>query len=104
MRRLLRAWDAAGRDVTTRVARRDEVYADGWERGRYQGVAAEPWTFTFDLDRGEIVSPGGLHDDQSTVSIAARATQAQVEHTRGILVFGRSRAQRGIRVRDRRTP
>ncbi len=49
LRPVAAAWDAAGRDVTGRVARRDEVYADGWEPSRYQGVAAEPWTFTFDL-------------------------------------------------------
>lgn len=49
LRPVATAWDAAGRDVTTRVARRDEVYADGWRRSRYQGVATEPWTFTFDL-------------------------------------------------------
>jgi hypothetical protein len=44
------AWDGEGRDVTERVRRRDEVYADGYRRGPYQGVAA-PWTFTFDLGR-----------------------------------------------------
>ncbi len=43
------AWDARGEDVTARVRARDEVYADGWEPSRYQGIAREPWTFTFDL-------------------------------------------------------
>ena len=43
------AWDAAGREVTDLVARRDEVYADGWHRSPYQGVASELWTFTLDL-------------------------------------------------------
>lgn len=55
------AWDGRGRDVTAAVRDRDEVYADGYSRGRYQG-ASEPWTFTFDL--GE--APGGplrLHLD-----------------------------------------
>jgi Tfp pilus assembly protein PilF len=42
------AWDGAGEDVTDRVARRDEVYAAGYERGPYQG-ASRAWTFTFDL-------------------------------------------------------
>ena len=42
------AWDGEGRDVTEAVRRRDEVYADGYVRSRYQGVA-RPWTFTFDL-------------------------------------------------------
>jgi tetratricopeptide (TPR) repeat protein len=49
------AWDAAGQDVTDRVSARDDIYADGWQRSAYQGVAAEPWFFTFDL--GE--APGG---------------------------------------------
>jgi len=43
------AWDARGRDVTATVRTRDEVYADGWEPSAYQGVAQEPWAFTFDL-------------------------------------------------------
>jgi tetratricopeptide (TPR) repeat protein len=43
------AWDARGADVTARVAARDEVYADGWAPSRYQGIAREPWTLTFDL-------------------------------------------------------
>ncbi len=43
------AWDATGRDVTNRVASRDEVYADGWEASRYQGVARAPWSFELDL-------------------------------------------------------
>lgn len=49
LRPLAAAWDGQGRDVTTAVSRRDEVYADGYRKSRYQGVAAEPWTFTFDL-------------------------------------------------------
>jgi tetratricopeptide (TPR) repeat protein len=42
------AWDGKGEDVTARVRARDEVYADGYKPGPYQGVA-KPWTFTFDL-------------------------------------------------------
>ena len=49
VRAVAAAWDGRGRDVTSRVARRDEVYADGYQRGSAQGVAAEPWSFTFDL-------------------------------------------------------
>ncbi len=41
--------DGRGRDVTETVRWRDEVYADGYRKSAYQGVAAEPWTFTFDL-------------------------------------------------------
>ena len=49
LRPVAKAWDATGREVTTRVRARDEIYADGWERSRYQGVSAQPWRFTFDL-------------------------------------------------------
>jgi tetratricopeptide (TPR) repeat protein len=49
LRPVVQAWDGQGRDVTDRVARRDEVYADGYQPSRYQGVAAAPWSFTFDL-------------------------------------------------------
>ena len=49
VRPVVSALDGHGRDVTSRVAARDEVYADGYERGGAQGVAARPWTFTFDL-------------------------------------------------------
>jgi tetratricopeptide (TPR) repeat protein len=43
------AWDGAGAEVTARVAARDDVYADGWRPGPFQGIAAEPWALTFDL-------------------------------------------------------
>jgi len=56
------AWDAAGVEVTDRVARRDEVYADGWEASPYQGLAAEPWSFTFDLGEAP-AAPVRLHLD-----------------------------------------
>ena len=42
------AWDGRARDVTSRVARRDDVYADGYVEGSAQGIAAEPWSFTFE--------------------------------------------------------
>jgi Tfp pilus assembly protein PilF len=48
LRPVAAAWDGQGQDVTDRVRRRDEVYADGYRRGPYQGIAA-PWAFTFDL-------------------------------------------------------
>ncbi|MDH3746510.1 MAG: CRTAC1 family protein, partial [Acidobacteriota bacterium] len=54
LRDVATAWDARGRDVTERVRSRDGVYADGWERSRYQGVPAEPWSFTFDLGLDEV--------------------------------------------------
>jgi tetratricopeptide (TPR) repeat protein len=44
-----RAWDGEGRDVTERVRRRDDVYADGYPVGAYQGIVERPWQFTFDL-------------------------------------------------------
>ncbi|MEE2775192.1 MAG: FG-GAP-like repeat-containing protein [Acidobacteriota bacterium] len=45
------AWarDGSGRDVTARVAARDEVYADGYPSGPYQGATPEPWSFRFGL-------------------------------------------------------
>ncbi len=49
IRPVVQATDGRGRDVTERVRARDEVYADGYARSRFQGHAAEPWTFTFDL-------------------------------------------------------
>ncbi|MCB1035253.1 MAG: VCBS repeat-containing protein, partial [Acidobacteria bacterium] len=49
LRPLAAAWDGGGREVTGRVRDRDEVYADGYRKSPYQGVATEPWTFTMDL-------------------------------------------------------
>ncbi|MDE2691792.1 MAG: FG-GAP-like repeat-containing protein [Acidobacteriota bacterium] len=49
VRPVAQATDGRGRDVTERVRARDEVYGDGYRRSRFQGHAAEPWTFTFDL-------------------------------------------------------
>jgi len=49
IRPVVAAWDASGSNVTETVARRDDVYADGWSPSPYQGVASEPWAFTFDL-------------------------------------------------------
>lgn len=56
------AWDGAGEEATTRIRERDEIYASGFAPSPYQGVAAGPWTFTFDLGQ----APGGpvrLHLD-----------------------------------------
>ncbi|MYF97107.1 MAG: hypothetical protein F4210_16690 [Holophagales bacterium] len=49
VRPVVHAMDGRGRDVTERVRARDEIYADGYARSRFQGHAAEPWKFTFDL-------------------------------------------------------
>jgi hypothetical protein len=43
------AWDGRGRLVTERVRARDDVYADGYQVGDYQGIVERPWSFTFDL-------------------------------------------------------
>ncbi len=56
------AWDAAGREVSERLRERDEIYADGWRRSPYQGVAAEPWSFTLDLGEAP-AAPVRLHLD-----------------------------------------
>ncbi|MCP4202260.1 MAG: hypothetical protein GY769_10020 [bacterium] len=62
LRPVAEARDASGNDVTERVRRRDEVYADGWSPSAYQGVASEPWTFEFDLG-GAPNKPVRLHLD-----------------------------------------
>ncbi len=49
VRSVAAAWDGRGEDATAAVRARDEVYADGYAPSVYQGVAAEPWAFTFDL-------------------------------------------------------
>jgi len=48
LRPMAAAWDGQGREVTSEVAARDEIYADGYEKSPYQGVA-KAWTFTVDL-------------------------------------------------------
>ena len=48
-RPVLAAWDGEGREVTERVRARDDVYADGYTVGDYQGIVERPWSFTFDL-------------------------------------------------------
>jgi tetratricopeptide (TPR) repeat protein len=53
------AWDGRGREVTERVRARDHVYADGYEESLYQGLAREPWTFTFDLGDHLELAAGG---------------------------------------------
>ncbi|MDY7092796.1 MAG: FG-GAP-like repeat-containing protein [Acidobacteriota bacterium] len=56
------AWDGRGVEVGDQVARRDHVYADGYTPSRYQGVAAEPWSFTLDLGEAP-AAPVRLHLD-----------------------------------------
>ncbi len=62
LRPLRAAWDGSGREVTAEVLRRDEVYADGYRKSPYQGVAAEPWSFTIDLGEAP-AKPVRLHMD-----------------------------------------
>jgi Tfp pilus assembly protein PilF len=96
VRPLAAAWDGAGRDVTELVAERDERYADGYRPGPYQGVAAEPWSFTFDLGESPR-APVRLHlegwifpsDASLNLAIAQRrdlelvAPRLEVETARG---------------------
>lgn len=56
------AWDGSGEDATARVRKRDEVYASGFAPSPYQGIAARPWTFTFDLGEAP-AAPVRLHLD-----------------------------------------
>lgn len=62
LRPVAAAWDGRGDDVTDVVAARDEVYADGYTPSPYQGVAAEPWSLTFDLGQAP-AAPIRLHLD-----------------------------------------
>lgn len=48
LRPMAAAFDGHGEDVTSQIAARDEIYAAGYEKSPYQGVAKE-WSFTFDL-------------------------------------------------------
>ncbi|MEM7357008.1 MAG: CRTAC1 family protein, partial [Acidobacteriota bacterium] len=61
LRPVARAWDGQDRDVTRAVRQRDEIYADGYRKSAYQGVA-EAWTFTFDLGEAP-AAPVRLHLD-----------------------------------------
>ncbi len=61
LRPVVAAWDGRGRDATSAVRHRDEIYADGYVKSRYQG-ASEPWTFTFDLGEAP-AGPVRLHLD-----------------------------------------
>ncbi|MCB1057379.1 MAG: VCBS repeat-containing protein [Acidobacteria bacterium] len=62
LRPVVAAWDGHGDDVTDVVARRDDVYADGYDPSRYQGVAERPWSLTFDLGEAP-ETPVRLHLD-----------------------------------------
>lgn len=55
------AWDGTGAEVTSRIARRDEIYAAGYPASPFQGVASA-WTFTFELDHAP-AAPIRLHLD-----------------------------------------
>jgi len=55
------AWDGTGAEVTSRISRRDEIYAAGYPTGPFQGIAST-WTFTFELDRAP-AAPIRLHLD-----------------------------------------
>jgi hypothetical protein len=59
VRPVVEAIDGRGRDVTDRVRARDDLYADGFTRSAYQGLAAAPWSFTVDLGPEAAARPGG---------------------------------------------
>jgi hypothetical protein len=89
LRPVAAAWDGEGREVTEAVAHRDEVYADGYRPSRYQGVAAEPWSFTFDLGAPADAAGGGpvrLHLDgwifpaDASLNLAVAQRQDLVPH------------------------
>ncbi len=75
LRPMAAAWDARGREVTERIRSRDDVYADGWTRSTIQGVASEPWTFTFDLGAApaapvRLVIDGWVFPSDASLNIA----------------------------------
>ena len=59
VRPVARAWDGRGNEVTSRVAERDDVYADGFAKSAYQGVADRLWSFTFQLTEDPADTPEG---------------------------------------------
>ncbi len=75
LRPMAAAWDARGREVTDRIRRRDDVYGDGWTPSSIQGVAREPWTFTFDLGEApaapvRLVIDGWVFPSDASLNIA----------------------------------
>jgi hypothetical protein len=57
---LAQALDGQGRDLTEQVAERDEVYAQAYSPGPYQGVAKDPWSLVMDLGSAP-AAPVRLH-------------------------------------------
>jgi hypothetical protein len=81
------AWDGRGSDVTARVAERDDVYADGYARGLYQGVAPEPWAFTFDLGEApsapvRLLLDGWIFPADASLNLAVAQRQVAPTATR----------------------
>jgi tetratricopeptide (TPR) repeat protein len=75
VRPMVAALDASGADVTEAIRHRDEVYADGWTPSSIQGVALEPWTFTFDLGEApaapvRLVIDGWIFPTDASLNIA----------------------------------
>ena len=69
LRPILKAWDAAGRDVTDILRARDGRYLGGFGKGRYQGIAQEHFV-EFEIDpaaaarQAWLVAYGGASDRQ----------------------------------------
>ena len=70
------AWDQDGRDVTATVAKRDERYLATFERGPYQGIAADHFV---DVDLGAEIPPaagtwlvaqGWIYPTDSSINLA----------------------------------
>jgi hypothetical protein len=87
VRAVTAAWDGRGRDVTARVERRDDVYADGYRRGSAQGVAAEPWSFAFDLGLApaapvRLLLEGWIFPADASLNLAVAQRREQLVETR----------------------
>ncbi len=75
VRPIAAAWDGEGRDVTARVRSRDSVYADGYRPSAYQGLAAAPWSLTFDLGEApaapvRLLLDGWIFPTDASINIA----------------------------------
>src|SRR6185369_17123622 len=82
-RKFARAVDDKGRDVTSVIGALDGNYLDGFERGRYQGVARDHFV---ELDLGDdapssgplwLIANGWMHPTDSSINVAISQGQEE---------------------------
>ncbi|HVS12605.1 MAG TPA: FG-GAP-like repeat-containing protein [Thermoanaerobaculia bacterium] len=91
VRPVVAAWDGRGREVTARVRARDDVYADGYPVGAYQGIVERPWSFTFDLGEApeapiRLLLDGWIFPADASLNLAS-AQRSDLELVRTRLEF-----------------